>query len=457
MKRTYGLGIILLVSASAYLVALSAALYLYGQSPVPTGTTALRLLLPTVAFAGGLGLLIRDARALSAAVRSDRAKLFNYALIDQLKNIRSTPDGWTDVLEPGTGYILVVYALRYRNMSRAGSAETARGEAMRRLERLVRSHLQGRFPRTHVLQIEHDRLVSLVPNAGWESVTSWMNELGRKLDAELPGCPVKVAVSVPIARSEELHAAYAQALEWIEQGRLTDKAEIIDGPSEVPAISNSLKRHKSLNATLESGHAERACEAIDYMLEDMHKKDARICQYDELAHIVMAKARIVLASVRLQDGQADEVERICDRLAGCCTLEDYKAVYRDLFRSVAASIYVSADETDDIAAFVMDYLHKKYANQELSLSHLADLLNMSSVYLSTYIKEKTGGNFIDHLNKIRVEKAQELLVTTELTIHDVAREVGYANITSFGRMFKKNTGLSPGDYRKRHIIEIHHA
>ncbi|MFD1954870.1 helix-turn-helix domain-containing protein [Paenibacillus thailandensis] len=113
-----------------------------------------------------------------------------------------------------------------------------------------------------------------------------------------------------------------------------------------------------------------------------------------------------------------------------------------------------ADEMDSLAAFVLDMIRKRY-DQDLSLHYLSDLLNMSNTYLSTYIKEKTGKTFSDHLHDVRVRKAQELLVTTNQTIHDIASQVGYVNFSSFNRMFKKHTGLTPGEYRKRQIIRIH--
>ncbi|GAK41772.1 hypothetical protein TCA2_4264 [Paenibacillus sp. TCA20] len=109
---------------------------------------------------------------------------------------------------------------------------------------------------------------------------------------------------------------------------------------------------------------------------------------------------------------------------------------------------------DTLAIYVLDIIQQKY-HQDLSLNYLSDLLNMSSTYLSTYIKEKTGSTFSEHLHRVRVEKAQELLITTGMTINRIAAQVGYVNFSSFNRMFKKETGMTPGQYRKQEIIHIH--
>lgn len=109
---------------------------------------------------------------------------------------------------------------------------------------------------------------------------------------------------------------------------------------------------------------------------------------------------------------------------------------------------------DTLAVYVLDIIQQKY-HQDLSLNYLSDLLNMSGTYLSTYIKEKTGSTFSEHLHRVRVEKAQELLITTDMTINRIAAQVGYVNFSSFNRMFKKETGMTPGQYRKQEIIYIH--
>ncbi|MNE86506.1 HTH-type transcriptional regulator YesS [compost metagenome] len=56
--------------------------------------------------------------------------------------------------------------------------------------------------------------------------------------------------------------------------------------------------------------------------------------------------------------------------------------------------------------------------------------------------------FVDFLAELRVNKAKELLDDTQVSIQDIALQVGYANAITFGRVFKRVTGMTPGDYRK---------
>src|SRR5690606_35193461 len=100
-----------------------------------------------------------------------------------------------------------------------------------------------------------------------------------------------------------------------------------------------------------------------------------------------------------------------------------------------------------ITTFVYQYLEEHYA-EEISLELVAEKLNISGGYLSTYFKEKDGRNFIDYVHEVRIEKAKHLLLTSNLKVLDIAQQTGYQNMNSFHRMFKKFAGATPNEYRK---------
>jgi len=75
-------------------------------------------------------------------------------------------------------------------------------------------------------------------------------------------------------------------------------------------------------------------------------------------------------------------------------------------------------------------------------------VNMSPCYFSVMFKKETGQNFINYLTNIRIEKAKELLRSTNLKSYEIAYQVGYDNPTYFSTVFKKLTGMTPLDYKK---------
>lgn len=144
-------------------------------------------------------------------------------------------------------------------------------------------------------------------------------------------------------------------------------------------------------------------------------------------------------------------ERYLRLLRSCCTPDQFRRFYAQLFKEAAGIIAAGMEERDSVIEFVMNELENKFAD-DISLDLLADKLNLSAAYLSVYIKEKTGVNFSEQLNAIRIRRAKELLGGTGLSVQEISVRIGYRNVTSFNRMFKKITGLPPGEYRKRYVI-----
>ncbi|NHN29885.1 response regulator transcription factor [Paenibacillus agricola] len=97
----------------------------------------------------------------------------------------------------------------------------------------------------------------------------------------------------------------------------------------------------------------------------------------------------------------------------------------------------------------MEYMEAHYANEHLSLSHVADEARMSESYFSRCFKEELGVSFIDYIIKLRMEKAKELLQAADSKTYEVAHAVGYSDYPHFSKSFKKYSGLSPNEYKKR--------
>ncbi len=98
---------------------------------------------------------------------------------------------------------------------------------------------------------------------------------------------------------------------------------------------------------------------------------------------------------------------------------------------------------------MMSYITEHY-HEDISLEEVSTHLNLSTGYFSTIFKKETGENFKGYLNKYRAQKAKELLEENpNIKIKDLAIRVGYYNVNSFIRMFKKYEGTSPGEYAKR--------
>lgn len=107
---------------------------------------------------------------------------------------------------------------------------------------------------------------------------------------------------------------------------------------------------------------------------------------------------------------------------------------------------VIRDETDVIMKRMIDLIKRRYA-ENLKLETLADVFSYSSAYLGKLFKNHTGLSFNSYLEKVRMEKAMELL-DQGYKVHQAANEVGFTDVDYFREKFKKVAGVSPSDYRK---------
>ena len=85
----------------------------------------------------------------------------------------------------------------------------------------------------------------------------------------------------------------------------------------------------------------------------------------------------------------------------------------------------------------------------LSLDLVADHLHISPEHLSREFKKEIGENFIDYLLKLRIAKAKEYLQQGSYKAYEVANLVGFHDEKYFSKVFKKNTGFTPSEFKFR--------
>ncbi|MCY7484383.1 helix-turn-helix domain-containing protein [Paenibacillus alvei] len=96
------------------------------------------------------------------------------------------------------------------------------------------------------------------------------------------------------------------------------------------------------------------------------------------------------------------------------------------------------------------FIDQQYTDYNLSLEGVAQKFSISSSYLSRAFKEKTGSNFSQYIWQRRMDEVIRQLLTTSDPLKDIIVRVGYLDTPNFIRKFKKETGYTPGQYRKLH-------
>ncbi|MGC5771394.1 response regulator transcription factor [Paenibacillus pabuli] len=104
--------------------------------------------------------------------------------------------------------------------------------------------------------------------------------------------------------------------------------------------------------------------------------------------------------------------------------------------------------SDPNMKMLLEYMHEHF-DQPLGLAEVAKHFHFNPSYLSSYFSSHKKEGFNEYLNKIRIERAEELLRSDDVTISEISSMVGYSDHSYFCKVFKKFTGLSPSRYRRK--------
>ncbi|MEC0176985.1 helix-turn-helix domain-containing protein [Paenibacillus favisporus] len=99
---------------------------------------------------------------------------------------------------------------------------------------------------------------------------------------------------------------------------------------------------------------------------------------------------------------------------------------------------------EDVQRYIENHLH----DPNLNISMIGDVFRITPSYISRLYKDHTGEALLDTINRLRLAEAKSLLKHNKLTVNEVAGRVGYADVSTFVRTFKKFEGITPGAFQK---------
>ncbi|MFD2613641.1 response regulator [Paenibacillus gansuensis] len=169
---------------------------------------------------------------------------------------------------------------------------------------------------------------------------------------------------------------------------------------------------------------------------------------DSIRQLLQQLIQIPVLFYQLDDSRTDGILAKFHRELECSEcMEEAVQAFRDHVKTIAGLIQARKPYSKDIQD-MMAYIEKHYA-QELTVGDLAGTIHLSPNYVSSLFKKETGIGVIDYVNRVRVEKASDLLSGTVLRTYEIAEMVGFSDHSYFGRVFKRWKGCSPREYRSQ--------
>lgn len=120
----------------------------------------------------------------------------------------------------------------------------------------------------------------------------------------------------------------------------------------------------------------------------------------------------------------------------------------EIIKNTKSSAFNSSSlkKAEDIISYIHSNIEKK-----LSLNHIATDFSLNSAYLSHFFKSVTGHNITEFINRLKIEKAKELIIEGRYKIKEIASSLGYDDPYYFSRVFKSIEGVSPAAFYKKYI------
>lgn len=135
-------------------------------------------------------------------------------------------------------------------------------------------------------------------------------------------------------------------------------------------------------------------------------------------------------------------------LLGLHNMEEIRTWFVDKMGSACRNVAVKKEERSvSVIERARKFIDSHY-NKDISLDDVSREVDISPYYFSKLFKEETGRNFVEYLTEIRMNRAKELLMSSDMSMKEICSEIGYADPNYFSRTFKKNTGLTPTEYKE---------
>lgn len=187
-------------------------------------------------------------------------------------------------------------------------------------------------------------------------------------------------------------------------------------------LSNTLE---SISSSIKNKVYNIFCEALD-KLERILVNDKNILKDDNIfSNINLFLNRTI--NFNYEDKFSPSwFSRICE----------YKNEFEDRF-----------NRNKDITEKIMEFIDKNYMF-EISITILSERFNLTANYISSLFHKKTKMKIVNYIAKVRIIKAQSLLVETELSVKEISEAVGYYSVRHFTKLFKSIVGVTPSEYKK---------
>jgi len=306
-------------------------------------------------------------------------------------------------------------------------------------------------PDIFLLKKDWDELVLLMKG----STPEYLEE-ERDLRLEKMGQEIKktryqlvIGVGTPKKRTADIYQSFVEALVSIQnaENKTKNDSNLAVDKTELLKVDKS-----AVENYLRYGVKEDFDKFFDAFIRPLGATALKSYLFKNyiFVDVVLATAKLVNELGGDIDEVVPELNSIETIMANIKTIEQLKEqAYKILSSTLVFRDSRTKSHYTGIIQQAKEFIECHYMKPNLSLSDVASRVNLSSSHFSVVFSQETCQTFKDYLTEVRIKKAKELLRTTTLRAADISCQVGYNDPHYFSSTFKKNTGLSPTEFRSQ--------
>lgn len=270
---------------------------------------------------------------------------------------------------------------------------------------------------------------------------------------EIHGEEVFISIGKPVEAIEHLSQAYGSALQLLGKKFTCSSDKIIAFDlqplyaygTETDAVPNLPEAVEKLFTAVDMGNEQYVNDLLEDFKERMvHSglpekeiKTGYVNLYTGLINLLVKNNKDIVDSVMQNRNIPGEILDKHD-------LQRLHGFFKYLVCSLCGGI--RAGRPDSMMKTVLNYINNNYT-RKITLASISETFSYNSTYFGRLFRRNTGLSFNEYIDKVRIENAKRLLVEGR-KVNDIAREVGYSSHDYFYSKFKKLVGIAPTDYRK---------
>lgn len=223
-----------------------------------------------------------------------------------------------------------------------------------------------------------------------------------------------------------------------------------DEPIDIHSVDGSKVNRRTLENFLKQGTVEEARSFVDEYFQNVGEKNCHsfmFRQYITMDCYLCVRTFLEELGLKLQS-LPEDVSDMEGALKESHSIEPLKERLTRLFEeTMALRDRQTASKYSQVLDEARIFIRDNFAREEISLNTVAARVSISPSYFSSIFSQEMGVTFVEYLTSVRMERAKELLMCSNLKTSEIGYEVGYKDSHYFGYLFKKTVGCTPKEYR----------